>query len=40
MWLPTVTRVHGVAVIGGCELPDVGVLGTELGPFGRATSVP
>lgn len=31
-------RDIGAAVTGGGELPDVGVLGTEPGPFGRATS--
>lgn len=41
MW-PAVVRdigVRGAAVTGGCELPNVGVLGTGPGPFRRATSV-
>lgn len=33
------TGVHGAAVTGGCELPDVGVSGTGRGPFRRATRV-
>lgn len=36
---PETLGVHGAAVTGGCELPDVGVLGTGPGPFRRATSV-